>query len=551
MNPVQPFPRHAQSRTPGRGEAQARCGAHVAGRETPGLGMADSWRTVLLGAGVLLIALSCLAVPCTVPAFAKDAAPALVNDAACPPCASARPRCPASAQSPSQPLGLAQCIALALRNNAGPAAAREGLAMAKAQHRQALSAYWPQLTASSSQTRLDRDLIFIYPENSFDYTVDMGGGPMTMRTTVPEQRIRIADRDIGEFRADLGLLLYDGGRREARVREAEAGQAAAAGEARLTSLQLVHDVTTRYYGVVLARALRDLGRETVQRLEASRDVAEHFYKGGSQRVRKTDWLRAQVGVLGLRSLLAELDSNVELAESALANTLGLPWDGRVRVADTELPAAPETGDLDGAVADAYRLNLDLARFDAGVRAAEARLDDATGEYLPVVSLFGSLSTVTNAYDGGLVAEGERTHGATGLTVELPLFEGFRTQARVEEMRARLRQLAHQRVLLREGVALRVKDAVLQERRAARQAAIGAETEAVATESRALTERAYREGLVDTRELLETQIYEAMVRAARLRALYEAQAAAAARNLVAGTEILEQLREVGYGARALP
>ena len=43
----------------------------------------------------------------------------------------------------------------------------------------------------------------------------------------------------------------------------------------------------------------------------------------------------------------------------------------------------------------------------------------------------------------------------------------------------------------------------------------------------------------------------MVRAARLRALYEAQAAAAARNLVAGTEILEHLREVGYGARALP
>ncbi|WP_245590836.1 TolC family protein [Nitratidesulfovibrio termitidis] len=570
MNFVQPFPRHARSRIPGKGEAQARCGGHGFGLAGPGSGhghghghgpgpgmtarhglpampvlarQAASQGVGLLAAALFLAALSCLAV--------LDATPAFAGGAGGVPCASPQLPAPQSTPSPSHPLDLAQCIALALRNNAGPAAAREGLAIAEAQHRQALSAYWPQLTASSTQTRLDRDPVFVYPQDSFDYTVDMGGGPMTMRTTVPERRIRLADRDIGEFRADLGLLLYDGGRREARVREAVAGHDAAAGEARLTSLQLVHDVTTRYYGVVLARALRDLGRETVQRLEATSAVVEHFYKGGSQRVRKTDWLRAQVGVLGMRSLLAELDSNVELAESALANTLGLPWDGQVRVADTELPATPDPGDLDGSVADAYRLNLDLARFDAGVHAAEARLDDATGEYLPVVSLFGTLSTVTNAYDGGLVAEGERTHGAAGVTVELPLFEGFRTRARVEEMRARLRQLAHQRVLLREGVALRVKDAVLQERRAARQAAIGAQTVAVAAESRALTERAYREGLVDTRELLETQIYESLVRAARLRALYEAQAAAAARNLVAGTEILEHLREVGYGARALP
>lgn len=563
MNSVQPFPRHARSRIPGKGEAQARCWSHCFGLARSGVGMAVarertplpvlagqavSQGVALLAAGLLVTALSCLA---AAPALARDADPARERGAACTPCAASRPRHPESAQSPSRPLELAQCIALALRNNAAPAAAREGLAIAEAQHRQALSAYWPQLAATYTQTRLDRDPAFVYPEDSFNYTVDMGGGPMTMRTTVPERRIRLADRDIGEFRADLGLLLYDGGRREARVREAVAGHDAAVGEARLTSLQLVHDVTTRYYGVVLARALRDIGRETVQRFEATREVAEHFYRGGSQRVRKTDWLRARVAVSGMKARLAELDSNVELAESALANTLGLAWDDPVRVADTELPAAPAPGDLDGAVADAYRLNLDLARFDAGASAAEAGLDDATGEYLPVVSLFGTLSTVTNSYDGGLVGEGERTRGAAGLTVELPLFEGFRTRARVEEMRARLRQLAHQRVLLREGVALRVKDAVLQERRAARQADIGAETVAVAGESRALTERAYREGLVDTRELLEAQIYESMVRAARLRALYEAQAAAAARNLVAGTEILEHLREVGYGARALP
>lgn len=551
MNPVQPHPRRTLSRISGGGAVQARSGRH---------GIGALW-AVLLAA-----ALWWGAFPVGGAAAASDA-PTVMPPALSPlpahsqrrgpcPCPSAPPSRSSSepghsASASTCPLDLGQCIALALRNNAGPAAAREGLAIAEAQQRQALSAYWPHLSVSSTQTRLDRDPVFVYPEDTFDYTVNVGGGPMTMRTTVPERRIGIADRDIGEFRADLGYLLYDGGRREARVREAEAGHDAAATEARRTTLQLVHDVVTRYYGVVLARALRDLGSETVQRFEATRDVAEHFYKGGSQRVRKTDWLRARVAVSGMRTRLAELDSNVELAESALANTMGLPWDGQVRVADTALPAAPDPGDLDGAVADAYRLNVDLARFDAGARAAETRLDDATGEYLPVVSLFGTLSTVTNSYDGGLVAEGERTHGAAGLTVELPLFEGFRTRARVEEMRARLRQLAHQRVLLREGVALRVKDAVLQERRAARQAAIGAETVAVAMESRALTERAYRDGLVDTRELLETQIYESMVRAARLLALYDAQAAAAARNLVAGTEILERLREVGYGARALP
>ncbi|HCG03612.1 MAG TPA: TolC family protein, partial [Desulfovibrio sp.] len=64
---------------------------------------------------------------------------------------------PAMAADAPQPLTLPQCIAIALRDNAAPAAAREGLAIAEAQHRQALSAYWPQLTLSATQSRLDSD----------------------------------------------------------------------------------------------------------------------------------------------------------------------------------------------------------------------------------------------------------------------------------------------------------------------------------------------------------------------------------------------------------
>ena len=42
----------------------------------------------------------------------------------------------------------------------------------------------------------------------------------------------------------------------------------------------------------------------------------------------------------LRAMVAELEKNEELAQAALANTMGLSWDASIIPADKELPYTP-------------------------------------------------------------------------------------------------------------------------------------------------------------------------------------------------------------------
>src|ERR1035438_10414754 len=65
-----------------------------------------------------------------------------------------------------QVLTLGQCPGTALQNNRRRPASRFALAMAEAQHRQALAGYWPPVTAKAGYFRLDESPNFIFPAST-------------------------------------------------------------------------------------------------------------------------------------------------------------------------------------------------------------------------------------------------------------------------------------------------------------------------------------------------------------------------------------------------
>jgi outer membrane protein len=107
-------------------------------------------------------------------------------------------------------------------------------------------------------------------------------------------------------------------------------------------------------------------------------------------------------------------------------------------------------------------------------------------------------------------------------MELPIFDGFRTTSAVAEAEARREKLRDEQVLLKEGLALQVKDAFLQVARAQAQVRSAGEALAAASENRALSTRAYQDDLVDTRDVVEAQLLELFATAQHLRALHDAQ-----------------------------
>jgi outer membrane protein len=446
-------------------------------------------------------------------------------------------------------LTLDDSIRIALDNNHGRSASRYSIEIAEAQHQQALSGYWPQVGLKAAYTVMDGEPNFIFPARNINMpagtalVVQVAPGVTVPVSSLPvaEQNVKLMDRR--NFIASLNatLPLYTGGQVSAIVKQAEQGMRAAREEARRSDLQIVYDTTRYFQGAVLARELVQVGRDTLARMEVTLELTENLYTRGSGRVKKTDYLRNKTVVEALRSTVAALEANEELAKAALTNSMGIAWSTPIALATTELGYTPANIQLADLVSGAYQFNPDWARLEAGLEAAAAKIDEAKSGHYPKFALTGSLNRIVNSYDQGMVTRSNRESWMIGMGMELPLFNGFRTSAEVREAKARLGKLKEQQVLLREGLALQVKHVVIQLHRAQEQKTATEAAAAASEENRSLNERAYQEELVETKDVIEAQLMESLMKAQHLKTLYDHLEAKANLDFVVGKEV-ENLME---------
>ncbi len=462
---------------------------------------------------------------------------------------------------------LEQCLSTAWERNRQRPASRFALAAAEAQLRQALAGYWPQLSLKAGYELLDQYRNFVFPTSSWtippqDVSVPPGVALITVpagvlgpaavqlpvqtpaqtissapqQFTVPVQDIQLADRETIAGTLDLSWLLFDGGLRAGLRAQARGGVLAAQEQARRTDLEIVESVTRFYYGAVLARQLHRLGSETLERMEATLKLTESVYRTGSGTVTKSDYLSNQVMVESLRAMTATLAKNEALAQAALANVMGLPWQESVSPAERDIPFAPFHGDLAALAGQAYEFNPDWRALAAGLLAAEGAVREARSGQAPQLALTGSLHRIENGYDGGFVSDRNKRGWTVGLGLRLPLFDGHLTRERISEARARLAALQEKKILLREGLGLQLRQIVLELAAAERAHDASLAARRAAEEDRDLNTRAYFDQLVDTEKVVRAQLMEALMAAQHLKTRYDHAALQARLALLVGREV---------------
>jgi outer membrane protein len=466
-----------------------------------------------------------------------------------------------------EPLPLVKCIEIALKNNHRRPASRYAVEMAEARHRQALAGYWPQITAKGGFKRMDEDLNFLFPSSSFSVPaqslplppmfpagsgldiVDAAGNHLMTLTAfpgqtidVPEQDVKLMDRDTYMASIEGQWLLYDGGMRKGHREQAKGHLDMMKQDSRRTDLEIIDSVKRLYYGAVLAGQLLQLGNDTLARMEATLSLTKTMYKEGSGKVKKTDFLDNKVMVETLRSMVAQLEKNELMAHAALAYTMGLPWDASVRPADAKLPFTPFRMELEELVSTAYRFNPDWSGIEAGIFAAEGAIRTARSEHLPKLALTGKLHKWWNDYDAGLDTDENRQGWSVGVGIEVPIFSGFLTCNKVKEAKARVAKIKEEKFLLKEGIGLQIRDTFLALNAAEKshQATLDAMT--AAKENRDLNTRAYQCALVETEDVIRAQMMEALMAAQHFKTRYDHVVLQSKLNLIVGTEILNKLSE---------
>lgn len=415
-------------------------------------------------------------------------------------------------------LSIQDAVRTALDRNRDLRTARLGLDEANERVSEAWSNVYPSVDFDASYTRNVSPTINFLPASIFDQSagpdeyigVQFGADNQWSSTISLEQPVFSASAFIGVGAA---------GRYRSLQEEMVRGVAQ----------DVVTRVRTAYYQLLLQQEQLRLTENSVGRVRASLQETRALNKAGL--AADYDVLRLEVELANLEPNLRRAANAVQQARRQLALELDLPESEQVTVlgslADMNLddPEANtpanrdvlaftgfgrvESEELDRAVRMAQELRSDVRQLELteSLRRTEMRLEQV--EYLPRITFFGTY--LISAQDNGGPnffgrGDGQRAYGRNiGVRVSVPIFTGFRRDARIDQKRSALRQAETQTRLATDQATVQVRNLVEEaeeallrargQRLAVRQAERGFE----------IAGAQYREGLGSQLELTDAEV----------------------------------------------
>ena len=306
-------------------------------------------------------------------------------------------------------------------------------------------------------------------------------------------------------------FLFDFGRRHGFVTQRRFEAAAVAEQAQMTDLDLMFEVSQRYFGLLAAQQLVRVYEKAVEQRQAHLHEAKVRSAAGLRPaldiyVTDAELERAELHLVDARNAQAD-------AKVALDNALGLtdvaPNYGLADVL-TYQPATAKLADL---LSSAFAQRPDLKVIEDQARAMGAEIKEYRSDYLPTANI-----------QTGYVAMGTGLPAANnfniGLIITWPIFNGFLTTDQIAEAKYRQQALGHAVDDLRQRVVLQVKTAFLDWQAAvdkidrAQKALIASRVELE------LAEKRYQTGLTNIVELEDAQRHYTFDDAEYANSLYE-------------------------------
>ena len=294
---------------------------------------------------------------------------------------------------------------------------------------------------------------------------------------------------------------------------------------------VVTRVRTAYYQLLLQQEQHRLTENSVRRVRESLKETRAMNEAGL--ASDYDVLRLEVELANLEPNLQRAENAVHQAQRQLALELDLPADaGPVRGGG--LPGRHEPGrawtrtrrptatcsrsrgfggthvaEVDEAVRMAEGLRSDLRQLELteSLRKTEMRLEQV--EYMPRVTFFGNY--LISAQDNGSPnffarGDGQRAYGRNiGVRVSVPIFTGFRRDARIDQKRAALRQAETQTRLAEDQARNQVQNLVEQADEALARARAQGLAVQQAQRGFTIASAQYREGLSSQLELTDAEV----------------------------------------------
>jgi len=399
--------------------------------------------------------------------------------------------------SATQLLTLDDALLIALDNHPNLQAARERIAAQRAVVGQQMAAYYPTISLSN-----------VYETSQTQKAVDPKPTPGSETFTSG---------------AKFNFTLYNFGKREGAVQAARETLNATDYNYKTTVDSVILDVKLAYYVYLGAKAIVKVREEQVQSRDLLVRQARAFYEVGTRA--RIDVVRAESNLYTAQADLIATQNAVKVAWVTLKKAMGLrELPERPLVEEAIMTTIPYT--LDQAKEIAYASRPELKSFEAQRKAQDQNIATARRGHLPDLIFDASYG---RKHDSNEVQTDPNRHLNTfplqpawsvTLSLNIPIFDGFRTTNKVEETLRNYYVIKAQEEQQRQQVALDVEQSYLrmvelQERIKANEAAAKA-----AKENLDLANGRYQVGVGSIIEVTDAQTLYTDAQTTYVRALYD-------------------------------
>jgi len=410
--------------------------------------------------------------------------------------------------SHAQPLQLSFSDAwkIAQTQNAKMRQARLEMERAEAQVGEAYAGAMPSVSATGYYQRN-----FIIPEMVTELPPEFGGGTTTFK---------FQQDNLFSGSVELSQPIYVAGKVGLALKIAKLYRQVIKERLVQTKSELKRQITQLYFGAVVAREWERVSQETYDQMRAHLEKVENMYNEGL--VSEYDLIRSRVELSNFYPQVISAQTAREVAFEALSIALDLPKDQAFELTDdlTSYPIGDEVAENHFELALQHR--SEIKQIDQRQRILDNLLKiEKHGVWWPNVFLVGGYSKTAQEpdFDVDNFYWMENLYGGISLTI--PIFDGFKAKNRAQQVRVDLKELNLQREQLIRGINLEIIQAKSRLREAMKNVKAQQEGVQLARKGLEIAEVRYENGLATQLEVLDAQVALNQANTNELSAYYDA------------------------------
>lgn len=222
-------------------------------------------------------------------------------------------------------------------------------------------------------------------------------------------------------------------------------------------LKTIAEVKKAFYGVLLAREVKNLMQASLKNASENLENVRNMQKQGL--VSEYDLIRAEVQVENLKPVALQAENNYELTKNSLKIALGLDAAENIEIEGELIIKTNDIPDLNQTLNLLAQNNPDLLQVNLQIQIAKTMINLERSAHLPILAAFGNYQYQTQANDLKFKDYQWINTQFWGLQLQIPIFNGFGTQAKIDQAKISYQQALERKTFITESMKIQAQNLI--------------------------------------------------------------------------------------------